>query len=193
MEFANHFQRLCQIDLKRFLFLVGMVAVTHLLLQTLMLPYGTALLSLLPADGVSFNGKLSTKSLIASNSSFVNAFKSFDSEDSIGLVNNGDVSVGRDKLSKGTDGGEDYTEDFAFVEDGSVANNVSPMKVANVMENSELENAPSWENSSRTGKIGPVEGKTSMEQINAAILQMKLDDSSRFNNISVTNNKNLFS
>ncbi|GAB4842193.1 hypothetical protein Ancab_012151 [Ancistrocladus abbreviatus] len=156
-----------------------MVAVTHLLLQTLMLPYGTALLSLLPADGVSFNGKLSTKSLIASNSSFVNAFESIDSEDSIGLVNNGDVSVGRDKLSKGTDGGEEYTEDFAFVEDGSFKNNVSPMKVANVMENSELENAPSWENSSRTGKIGPVEGNTSMEQINAPILQMKLDDSSR--------------
>ncbi|GAB4852631.1 hypothetical protein Ancab_016845 [Ancistrocladus abbreviatus] len=193
MEFANHFQKLCQIDLKRFLFLVGMVAVTHLLLQTLMLPYGTALLSLLPADGVSFNGKLSTKSLIASNLSLVNAFESIDSKDSIGLVNNGDVSVGRDKLSKGTDGGEEYTEDSAFVEDGSVKNDVSPMRVANVMENSELENAPSWEKSSRTGNIGPAEGKTSTEQITAPILQMKLDDSSRFSNISVTNHKNLFS
>ncbi|GAB4852466.1 hypothetical protein Ancab_016661 [Ancistrocladus abbreviatus] len=61
------------------------------------------------------------------------------------------------------------------------------------MENSELENAPSWENSSRTGNIGTAEGKTSTEQVNAPILQMKLDDSSRFGNISVTNHKNLFS
>lgn len=43
-----YFRKLCHNRTRRWLFLVGIVAVTHLLFQSLLLPYGNALLSLLP-------------------------------------------------------------------------------------------------------------------------------------------------
>lgn len=41
---------LCHIDKRRWLFVVGLVAVTHMTCQFLLLPYGNALLSLLPGE-----------------------------------------------------------------------------------------------------------------------------------------------
>ncbi|KAK2979556.1 hypothetical protein RJ640_027420 [Escallonia rubra] len=49
MENPIRFQKLLLTGKRRWLFLAGMVAMTHLLCQTLMLPYGNALLSLLPS------------------------------------------------------------------------------------------------------------------------------------------------
>lgn len=48
------FQRLFQIEVRKFLFVVGIVAITHLLCQSLILPYGTALKSLMAENEVPF-------------------------------------------------------------------------------------------------------------------------------------------
>lgn len=50
MNCAIRFQEVFQIDRKKWLMVVGLVAMTHILCQSLMLPYGSALLSLLPTD-----------------------------------------------------------------------------------------------------------------------------------------------
>ncbi|XP_025012262.1 probable glycosyltransferase At5g03795 [Ricinus communis] len=48
MELRFQFHKLCQIETRKWLLVVGAVAVTHILFQFLLLPYGNALRSLLP-------------------------------------------------------------------------------------------------------------------------------------------------
>lgn len=48
MEYSVQFLKLCQIEARRYIFIVGVVAVTYLMLQSFMLPYGSALKSLMP-------------------------------------------------------------------------------------------------------------------------------------------------
>ncbi|KMT03158.1 hypothetical protein BVRB_8g197120 [Beta vulgaris subsp. vulgaris] len=52
MEYSVQFQKLCQIEAKRFVLILGFVAITCLMLQSFMLPYGNALKSLLPDNEV---------------------------------------------------------------------------------------------------------------------------------------------
>ncbi|KAG5547437.1 hypothetical protein RHGRI_013207 [Rhododendron griersonianum] len=83
MEFPIQFQRLCHIEKRRWLFVVGLVAITHLFCQSLMLPYGTALLSLFPGDdllarGIFLSGSSSVNSTVVRNSILVNVSNSVD-------------------------------------------------------------------------------------------------------------------
>lgn len=57
MEFRCQFQGLFLIGRRKWVFVVVLVAITHLLCQSLMLPYGNALLSLLPVGEVPIKGK----------------------------------------------------------------------------------------------------------------------------------------
>lgn len=50
MELVNGFKKLFHSENKRWVLLVGVVAITHLLFQSFLLPYGNALRSLLPGD-----------------------------------------------------------------------------------------------------------------------------------------------
>lgn len=84
--------------------MVGLVAVTHFLCQSLMLPYGNALWFLLPGDGLPIRVKgiflsrsSSVKSVMISNSIFVNDSDSVDTTLFVGMVKNNDkYYVGRE-------------------------------------------------------------------------------------------------
>ncbi|KAF7144291.1 hypothetical protein RHSIM_Rhsim05G0041600 [Rhododendron simsii] len=74
---------LCHIEKRRWLFVVGLVAITHLFCQSLMLPYGTALLSLFPGDdllarGIFLSGSSSVNSNVVRNSILSNVSNSVD-------------------------------------------------------------------------------------------------------------------
>nr|GMC65350.1 probable glycosyltransferase At3g07620 [Ipomoea batatas] len=53
------FQKLCEIDRRKWILVLSLVAITHLFCQTLMLPYGDALLSLLPDNTEIIHQKVS--------------------------------------------------------------------------------------------------------------------------------------
>lgn len=91
MEFPIQFQRLCHIEKRRWLFVVGLVAITHLFCQSLMLPYGTALLSLFPGDdllarGIFLSGSSSVNSTVVRNSILFNVSNSVDATLIAGVV-----------------------------------------------------------------------------------------------------------
>lgn len=104
MECSILFQKLCHFEKRSWLFLVGLVAVTHFLCQSLMLPYGNALWFLLPGDGLPIHVKgsflsrsSSVKSVMISNSIFVNDSDSVDTTLFVGMVKNNDkYYVGRE-------------------------------------------------------------------------------------------------
>ncbi|CAK9329428.1 unnamed protein product [Citrullus colocynthis] len=52
MEYLLPLCKLCHIETRRWLLLVGVVAFTYVIFQSLLLPYGDALRSLLPEDGI---------------------------------------------------------------------------------------------------------------------------------------------
>lgn len=54
------FQKLCQIDGRKWILVLSLVALTHLFCQTWMLPYGNALLSLLPDSTDTIHQKVSS-------------------------------------------------------------------------------------------------------------------------------------
>ncbi|XP_057468190.1 uncharacterized protein LOC130757466 [Actinidia eriantha] len=93
MEFPIQFQKLCYIEKRKWFFLVVLVAITHFFCQSLMLPYGNALLSLLPEDDRrirdkgSFLSRLSSvKPVMVRNSIVVNASDSVDPNLFVGAV-----------------------------------------------------------------------------------------------------------
>lgn len=104
MECSILFQKLCHFEKRSWLFLVGLVAVTHFLCQSLMLPYGNALWSLLPGDGLPIRVKgsflsrsSSVKSVMIGNSIFVNDSDSVDTTLFVGMLKNNDkYYVGRE-------------------------------------------------------------------------------------------------
>ncbi|XP_021900104.1 probable glycosyltransferase At5g03795 [Carica papaya] len=90
MELLCQFRKLYQNEKRRWLFLVGIVAVTHLMFQSLLLPYGNALRSLLP-DGCapvfdeSSRLPSSTKSVMVRNPLAVNVSRKIDDSISAGM------------------------------------------------------------------------------------------------------------
>ncbi|KNA11085.1 hypothetical protein SOVF_138420 isoform A, partial [Spinacia oleracea] len=103
MEYYVQFQKLCQIEARRYILIVGVVAVTYLMLQTFMLPYGNALKYLIPDN----EGFLSVRSGFSSSQSSVKAEKE-DEVNSLRVVgvvkvdddNNDDEFVESDNGSK---------------------------------------------------------------------------------------------
>ncbi|CAO2822891.1 unnamed protein product [Amaranthus hypochondriacus] len=104
MEYYVKFQKLCQIEARRHILIVGIVAITYLMLQYFMLPYGNALKSLLPDNQVIFsvkNGVSSSQLLVKSEKkSEINA------SSLVGVLKQGGVSIDdkfikNDNASKG--------------------------------------------------------------------------------------------
>ncbi|KAJ4839869.1 hypothetical protein Tsubulata_903174 [Turnera subulata] len=119
--------KLCQVINRRWLVVVGVVAITHIMFQSLLLPYGNALRSMLPNsnDPMYEQGHLQTlhssaKSLIIRNTLAVDASSSVNDSIVEGLVKDGS-DVGGGGFS-GHDGvvqqnSRDIEDDFALEEE----------------------------------------------------------------------------
>ncbi|TXG61438.1 hypothetical protein EZV62_012801 [Acer yangbiense] len=117
MDLVYQFKRLFHNKTQRWLFVVGMVAVTHLLFQSLLLPYGKALQSLLPDDEVSIRGEISHPNLksltnfvmvrnpLTVNDSDFTSFNKFD-----GFLKPGDNSNGMKFIDIDTKNGSTFEE-----------------------------------------------------------------------------------
>ncbi|XP_049347381.1 probable glycosyltransferase At3g07620 isoform X1 [Solanum verrucosum] len=103
MKYSSEFQSVCQIDKRKWILVVVLVAVTHLFCQTLMLPYGNALHSLLSESNIQLPEKVSLSSKESSvvestkvGESFSGTLSSFDDVHMLAhrlkTVDNGDVS-----------------------------------------------------------------------------------------------------
>lgn len=122
MEHTFHFRKLGRAKAQRWLFVVGLVAVTHLLFQFFLLPYGNALRSLLPDNEVSRNFKYnartvrsSTQSVMVRNPLTVNASDLIDTSTSVELENEADnFDVGGELRFDTEEKGNDRYKEVSF-------------------------------------------------------------------------------
>ncbi|KAL0374389.1 UNVERIFIED_CONTAM: putative glycosyltransferase [Sesamum radiatum] len=138
MDYSIKFQRLFQIEKGKWLILVGLVALTHLFCQSMMLPYGSALLSQLPnqKNNVLVKGSASAKhssvrllvvdnplkvgeSNLDNESLLVRGVKSTEVYN-VGDHDDGSGLVEKEKQEKINGDGMD--DDFDFVEDETLGN-----------------------------------------------------------------------
>ncbi|XP_059276768.1 probable glycosyltransferase At3g07620 [Lycium ferocissimum] len=134
MKYREELQYLRQIDKRKLILIVVLVAVTHLFCQTLMLPYGNALRSLLSESKILLPEKIS---LSVTESPVVK--KSANVGDSLSNFDNAHVLIDRvkstDKVDAGEDGeidevklrsihsvGKALDNDSDFVEDATIEN-----------------------------------------------------------------------
>ncbi|XP_057968877.1 uncharacterized protein LOC131158202 [Malania oleifera] len=143
MEYTNKFQNPCQIEAKRLLFVVGIVAVTHLLCQSLILPYGDALLSLVHDYEIPTRSKdsiaardSSTKSVMVSDSILVHASERTDTSMFVGVVKDAGNSNSEDEIRH--DNGPNVAERYINNEFASDVRD--PKNVVDVVEKGNLYN-----------------------------------------------------
>lgn len=125
-----YFYKLCHNRTRRWLFLVGIVAVTHLLFQSLLLPYGNALLSLLPDHDVPAYVKndfptvdSSTKSVMVRNPLTINASDLIDTSVVVRLEGYADkVEAGGIGFDSGLTGNERIKEINSTLEGNGLHN-----------------------------------------------------------------------
>lgn len=186
MESANQFLKVFRVQTRRWLFVVLVVAVTHLLFQSLLLPYGKALRSLMPDSEVGVHDesgllalKSFSKSVMVRNPLTVNAsdlmsdsvFKGSveDDEDSKLGSDTGDDSWPREvdgdtnngivSEGKGQDNPIELVTDRE-VDDDSVAENVEDLN-----DLSELEIERIGENSATVEPAGEAKPSLPLKQI----------------------------
>ncbi|KAG8376053.1 hypothetical protein BUALT_Bualt09G0023600 [Buddleja alternifolia] len=147
-----------KIEKRKWLFLVGLVALTHLFCQSLMLPYGNALLSLLPIDknnnnvilkaGESYylssaktltvdNPRMARSSNLDNESILVRGAKSATSYNGIRDVDDDKRSMEKGKLQKMNSDvdGDGMVDDFDFVEDETLNNVNKDTEEGFIMQN----------------------------------------------------------
>ncbi|KAK4415561.1 putative glycosyltransferase [Sesamum alatum] len=151
MDYSINFQRVFQIEKGKWLVLVGLVALTHLFCQSLMLPYGSALLSQLPDEKNNVLVKASESSKHSSVKVLVvdNLVKvgesNLDNESllvrgvkSTEVYNVGDRDDGSALVEKGKQekmNGDGMDDDFDFVEDETLGNVSVDMDEGFMMQN----------------------------------------------------------
>lgn len=126
MEYPFHFYGRRYTRAQKWLFVVGVVAATHLLFQSFLLPYGSALRSLLPAHDFpshshNFPGVgSSAKSVVVRNPLTVNASDLIDPNMIVGFEEGADdFEVGEIGLDSGTRGKDRFKEiNFSLEEEG---------------------------------------------------------------------------
>ncbi|XP_031250643.1 probable glycosyltransferase At5g03795 [Pistacia vera] len=165
MESLSQFVKLFHVQTRRWLFVVGLLAVTHLLFQSLLLPYGKALQSLLPDAELPIHDESSqptlktlTKSAMVRNPLTVNA--SDETNDSVfrefvedGDNYNLDREIGHDSGLKGIV--RDLNDGFVFEGNGQDSSielvtdrEVDDEDVEDLIGSSALDSAKNRENSS---------------------------------------------
>ncbi|XAR67039.1 Xylogalacturonan beta-1,3-xylosyltransferase [Bertholletia excelsa] len=132
MEWPIQIQKLCHIENRKWLFVVGLVALTHLLCQSLLLPYGNAIMSLLPGQELPLSNKVnllsqssSVKSAFVSNSVLYNASASVDTTPLLGSMKkaaNHDTGKGIDHRS-GQMEEKRNVEDISSLDEKDLENN----------------------------------------------------------------------
>lgn len=178
MDCSIKIQLLLQIEKRKWVIMVGMVALTHLFCQSLMLPYGNALLSLLPNEksknlmSSSSHEDSSVKTLIDDNLHIAGVLN-LDNDQSLlargvkstktynARVNAEDdkdsmETKEKEKMNSGLDGSGMDDDDVDFVEDDTLDN-----------VNVDLEEGFTVENSTQLGKASSevvLESKTSRIQ-----------------------------
>ncbi|KAL3839907.1 hypothetical protein ACJIZ3_024498 [Penstemon smallii] len=118
MNYSFKIQTLLQIEKRKWLFLVCLVALTHLFCQSLLLPYKSALLSLLPdskdSEIVKDNVTLNNESVMVKS---YNEDGDVDDQDGLTKKHN------EEKIKFSLDGNTNSIDnDFDFVEDGTLGN-----------------------------------------------------------------------
>lgn len=106
MEYSVQFHKLCQIEARRYALILGMVAITYLMLQSVMLPYGKALKSLYAENEV----LLSVKSSFPSSQLLVKSAKEgdIDTTSLAGMIKKDDQSNGEEFINN--DNGSEETD-----------------------------------------------------------------------------------
>ncbi|KAA8523153.1 hypothetical protein F0562_009576 [Nyssa sinensis] len=174
MEFPIQFQRLFQTEKRRWLFVLGLVAITHLLCQSLMLPYGNALLSLFPGGEL----LVREKENILSRQSSDNAWDMTDTS-LFGMVQDADNNnmggeIGHDNVpvGKGKSLENDITLDekgqennLEHVEDGNMDNDFPTEEFVDMDESFALVNVTNQEYISILEKANETRHVLSIEQI----------------------------
>lgn len=138
MKYSSEFQYLCQIDKRKWILVVVLVAVTHLFCQTLMLPYGNALHSLLYESNILLPEKISLSSKESSvvesakiGESLSGKLSSFDDVHMLAhrlkTVDNGEIDESineKDEVKPPTNhpAGKSLENDSDFVEDATIEN-----------------------------------------------------------------------
>lgn len=122
MELLHGFRRMVHNESRKWLFLVGVVAVTHLLFLSLMLPYGNALRSLFPDIKIQEHER---DSLLVKSSSKANLFRNHLTASDSGLKHDSSfnrVVKGTDKPVVDRDTGAD------LVQENSASGNVKDLE-----------------------------------------------------------------
>lgn len=163
MKYSSEFQYLRQIDKRKWILVVVLVAVTHLFCQTLMLPYGNALRSLLPESKILVPEKISLSiresSVIESakvGESLSGTLSNFDDVrvlvHSLKTVDNGDVSEDGEIDESVNEGDEvkphsnhsvvkALENDSDFVEDATIENDNLFDEVVEMDEETTMQNS----------------------------------------------------
>lgn len=159
MEYPIQFQKLFLIGKRKLLFVVGLLAITYFLCQSLMLPYGNALRSLLPnreAPKELFSSQQSyAKSLMVGGSLIVNTSDLIGTSLFDGRSKNeekynmgGDIEVDRGIMGTNNNStleGEGLDNDVDFVEDTNIDNEFPLEENANIDDVTEVMNIKAQE------------------------------------------------
>lgn len=178
MELSLKFQKLCQIEPKRFLFVVGVMAITHLFCQSLMLPYRNALLSLMADGEVPIHGKSSflvAKSVMVGDPHFIDA-ADFTNTLLVGngkVAKNGEMGEEHDGTSRIEQNTENNFESEAktldnavkLVDDEDVFDDFETEDTRDVDEKFEFESFKDLENSSVIEMTSKTRHGLSLEQV----------------------------
>ncbi|KAK4343428.1 hypothetical protein RND71_036522 [Anisodus tanguticus] len=169
MKFREEFQYLRQIDKRKWILVVVLVAVTHLFCQTLMLPYGNALRSLLSESKILLPEKMS---LSSGESSVV---KSANVGDSLSNFDYANVLIDRVKSTDKGDEGEDGETDERVNEEEDVKLR-SIHSVGKALDNdSDFVEDATIENDNLFDEVVDVDEETTMQnsgnQIRGSVLQ----------------------
>ncbi|KAL6330963.1 hypothetical protein AAG906_009391 [Vitis piasezkii] len=142
MECTLKFQKFCLVETRRWIFMVGLVAITYLLCQSLLLPYGNALLSLLPDRDVPIYDNFSSptrqssvKSFMVNKSLLSNASDLTDTSLFVEVVE--DVEKSNVTVEFGDDNGTEGTDED--IEDGLA---LEREDLENIVEFNEDDNGP---------------------------------------------------
>ncbi|XP_059596660.1 probable glycosyltransferase At3g07620 isoform X2 [Vitis vinifera] len=142
MECTLKFQKFCLVETRRWIFMVGLVAITYLLCQSLLLPYGNALLSLLPDRDVPIYDNFSSptrqssvRSFMVNKSLLSNASDLTDTSLFVEVVE--DVEKSNVTVEFGDDNGTEGTDED--IEDGLA---LEREDLENIVEFNEDDNGP---------------------------------------------------
>ncbi|KAF9612788.1 hypothetical protein IFM89_003798 [Coptis chinensis] len=145
MDFPLEYQKLCQIDTRKLLFLMGVIASVVLIFQFLSIPYGNVLLSLFPSGMVPSIGKTSHSAEESSQDSYMIgnisstniSISNNSSGSSVVMKNANGYDLGTNTKHPNGGNGKKGSPNYTSEQDGDVTpeNKFSPQKVINIDKN----------------------------------------------------------